>query len=171
MKSTNIDLKRIMMIQQLNEKWRSICFSTLMYSMKTYHHLVYCLKYITRKCRVMIIHIGWWTENPNPHFISLLQLCYTHFATWQPCLRWTVITMIPWLKFTINDEWSMSNFSSLGQNGPVKNVHSRSRCYEYSRGWIIPLFFVEIHICEDDPFFRCKIIDMILQLYVKGNFF
>ena len=81
------------------------------------------------------------------------------------------MTKIPWLEFTINDEWGISMFSSLGQSGPVKHVHSRYRCCEYSSGRIMPPTFIQIHSSKDDMSVCVEIIDMTLQTYVESNNF
>ena len=125
----------------------------------------------TRKRRVYSIDVGCSTEDPNPNFIALFHFYDSHFATRQIYLRYIIITMIMWLQFTINDEGSVSIFSSLGQNGPIKNVQSSSRCCEYPSGGIIPLPFVQIHSSKDDPPVCGKVIDITCQLYVKSNNF
>ena len=130
---------------------------------------MFCLQFITRKWRVYIMNVGCSPEDPNPHFISLFQLYNCHFATFEICLRYTTKTMIPWLKFIINDEWCGSIFSVLGESGPVKNIHSRSRCCEYSSGRIIPIPFVQIFYFKDNPPVCGKVINMVLQTYVKSN--
>ena len=70
----------------------------------------------TRKRRVYSIDVGCSTEDPNPNFIALFHFYDSHFATRQIYLRYIIITMIIWLQFTINDEGSVSIFSSLVQS-------------------------------------------------------
>ena len=130
---------------------------------------MFCLQFITRKWRVFSINVGCSIEHPNPHLIAFFQLYNSQFATLQICLRCTIITMIPWLKFTINDECGGSIFSILGESGPVKNKHSRSRCCENSSGRIIPIAFVQIFYSKDNPPVCGKVINMVLQSYVKSN--
>ena len=101
----------------------------------------------------------------------LLQFYNSHFATLITCLRCKIIGIIPRLYFTSNDEWGDRIFSLLGQSGPIKNVHSRSRCCEYSRRRTIPLPFVQINRFKDDPLVFSNISDITLQSYVKSNNF
>ena len=110
-------------------------------------------------------------QRPHPNFFSLFQLYNSHFATRQICLRCTIITMIPWLKFTINDERGVSVFSFLGLSGPVENINFFSWCCKYPSGGIIPLPFVQIYSSKDDPSVCGKVSDMILKAYVKSNNF
>lgn len=129
------------------------------------------LQFITRKGRVLILHVGCSTEDPNLNVISLVQLYNSHFATLLMCLRYSIIAMRPRLSFTINDEWGVSVFSMLGHNGPIKNVKSFNRCCEYFSGRIITLSFVQIHSCKDNMSVCGKVIDISRKPYVESNLF